>query len=138
MEDPVRLGLTEESRESRLRGFGTGLSVVLAVFGALAWRRHAPSAPWYGGGAVLSLALARLAPAAFGPVYGPWMKAAGVLAELNGWLITALIYWLAVVPYAYVLRLAGRDPLAREGGAPGTDWLKREKAADFRGYESTF
>lgn len=138
MEDAVRLGLSEESRADKLRGFGTGLSVVLAAFGLLAWRRHAPSAPWYGGAAVLSLALARLSPAAFGPVYGPWMKVALFLAEVNGFLITALIYWGAVVPYAYLLRWSGRDPLAREGGRPGTDWLTREKPADFRGYENTF
>ncbi len=138
MDDAVRLGLKEEPRQTRLRGFGAGLAAVLALFALLSWRRHGHAAPWYAAAGAASALLAWLSPAAFGPVYGPWMKVADTLAEINTFLITGFLYFLVVAPYALVLRLLGRDPLKREGARPGTDWLAREKPADFRGYENTY
>jgi len=138
MDEGIRLGLSEEPLEKKRRGFGTGLAVVLAVFALLSWRRHGHAAPWYAGASALGALLAWLAPSAFGPVYGPWMKAAGVLAEVNTTLITALIYFLVFTPYALILRALGRDPLAREGAREGTDWLKREPLKDYAGYERPF
>lgn len=138
MDDGIRLGLSEEPREARLRGFGRGLAVVLGIFALLSWRKHGRAAPWEAGAAVLSALLAQFAPAAFGPVYGPWMKAAGVLAEINTAIITAALYYLVFTPYALVLRALGRDPLARDGAREGTDWLAREPLKDYRGYEHPF
>ncbi len=138
MEDSVRLGLKEDTREQKLRGFGTGLSVVLAVFALLAHHKHGRAAPSYAVASTACAVLTWLAPASFGHLYGPWMKAAGWLAEINTFLITGFIYFVIITPYALILRMTGRDPLAREGVRPDTDWLTREKPADFRGYENTF
>jgi hypothetical protein len=138
MDDSVRLGLKEDTREQKLRGFGTGLSVVLAIFTVLSWRKHGHAMPYYFVGATVGAFLSWFAPSSFGPVYGPWMKAAGFLAEINTYLITGLIYFFIITPYSFMIRLFGSDPLAREGAREGTDWLTREKPADYRGYENTF
>lgn len=138
MDDSVRLGLKEDTLEQKLRGFGTGLSVVLSIFAVLSWHKHGHAAPYYAVGATVGALLSWFAPSSFAPVYGPWMKAAGWLAEINTYLITGFIYFVIITPYAFMIRLFGSDPLAREGVREGTDWLSREKPADFRGYENTF
>lgn len=135
MEDGIRLGLTEPSREPRWRGFGAGLAVLLAVFAALSWRKGGRAVPAYAAGALASALLAWLKPAWLEPVYRPWMKVAGVLAEVNTTLILAVVYYAVFTPYALLLRAFGRDPLDR-GGKGG--WIAREPRTDYASYERPF
>ncbi|MDX6770532.1 MAG: hypothetical protein SF051_13440 [Elusimicrobiota bacterium] len=114
MEDDLRARLNPESpedaRRRALRGFGVGLGVILSYFAFRAWRRDGSPLP-LAAAAVLSWALAASWPAAFGPVYTPWMKVVGVLARVNLWLICGFLYYLVITPYGLLLRLFGVRPL---------------------------
>jgi hypothetical protein len=110
----ARLGLPvpdPDRARKELRVFGFGLAVILLVFSALAWRRGRPAAPYELGLALLSALLAGLRPQALQPVYGPWMKGARWLGQVNTWLVMALVYYLAITPYAFLARLLGGDLL---------------------------
>lgn len=102
--------LPGEARRRALRGFGIGLGAVLTFFAWRSWRSSGVVPPW-AGLVPLSWALAALAPAAFGPVYGPWMRVVAVLARVNLWVVCGLLYYAVITPYAAVLRAFGARPL---------------------------
>lgn len=114
MEDDLRPRLVAElpgeARRRALRGFGIGLGAVLTFFAWRSWR-HSGVVPAWSALAPLSWALAALFPAAFAPVYDPWMKVVGVLARINLWLICGVLYYLVITPYALLIRVFGVRPL---------------------------
>jgi len=103
---------------------------VLLVFALLAARRHAPAGPYLFSLGVLSLTVAWLTPRLFEPAYGPWMRLAKVLAAVNTYLITAMIFYLVMTPYALVLRLLGKDLLDEKPGTGDSYWKPRGEASD--------
>ena len=63
------------------------------------------------GGTPMPLAL--VWPAALKWVYIAWMKIGGVLGKINTTIILGLAYWLIFTPLGVVLRLIGKDTLAK-------------------------
>lgn len=114
MEDDVRPRLiaepADEVRRRAFRGFGIGLGAILSFFAWRSWR-HTGAVPAWSALAPLSWALAAFFPAAFGPVYTPWMKVVGVLARVNLWLVCGILYYGILTPYALLLRAFGVRPL---------------------------
>ncbi len=94
-----------EAERRLLRGFGIGLSILFCV---IAWRARAVN--WARLGAAC-LVLALSWPKLFRPVYRVWMPVVGVLAKINLWVITGILYYLVVTPYGLFLRAAGMSPL---------------------------
>lgn len=138
MDDGIRLGLKEESDVSKHRGFCIGLTVVLVLFAFLSWHKGRHHYPYYLAGSVLAAFIAAAKPSLIAPIYRPWMKAAGVLAEINGFIITAVIYFGLFLPYSWFLRMTGKNPLDRGTPKEGTYWLDREPAEDYSSYERQF
>jgi hypothetical protein len=99
-----------------LRTFGlvTG-AVFVGLFGlALPWLRRAtlPRWPWIVAVPLILLALA--APGALRGVYRIWMRFGRVLGAVNSRIILAILFFLVITPAGLVMRLLGRDPLARQ------------------------
>ncbi|HAM34419.1 MAG TPA: hypothetical protein DEB40_08755 [Elusimicrobia bacterium] len=112
-----------------LRIFGFGLAILLAGLAVLAWRRSSNAAP-----AELLLAacaglLGWLRPGALEPVYKPWMKVAGVIGKANTFLVTALVYYLIITPYAIFFRLRGADLLDERLRDRESYWRPKEPCA---------
>lgn len=101
--------------KKRLRLFGLtfGLSILL-VFGVgfpALWGTRRPWWPWLVGG--LAIVLAGMAPGVLRPVYRGWMAIGRALGWANTKLILGMIYFLILCPVGLIMRLIGRDPLAR-------------------------
>lgn len=115
MEDDLRPRLSAAAQAAdrirALRGFGTGLGAIILFFAWRSWR-HCGAVPPWAGVSLLSWGLAAFFPAAFSPVYGPWMKVVAVLAKVNLWLVCGILYYGILTPYALVLRVFGVRPLA--------------------------
>lgn len=120
------------------REFGFGLGGILIIFALLAARKHSPAGPYLFGFGTLALAIAWVVPSALEPVYGPWMRAARVLAAVNTFLISALIFYLVMTPYALVARLFGKDPLDERLGTDGSYWKPRGEPPGPASYERQF
>jgi len=55
-----------------------------------------------------------------------WMRVANVLGYINSRILLTLIFYGLFMPYGFVLRLIGRDPLQRRGESKDSYWTPRE------------
>jgi hypothetical protein len=99
-----------------LRKFGFLFAAVLmGLFGLLLpwWRGKPPPLwPFYIGVPVAVLAL--LIPAALRPLYAVWMKFGAVMGFINTRIIMSVFFFVVLTPMAWMLRIAGKDLLARK------------------------
>jgi hypothetical protein len=98
-----------------LRQFGLLTGTIVAVlFGLLLpWLlgRQLPLWPWVAAGALLAWALT--APGTLRPVYRIWMRFGLVMSRITTPLLLGAVFLLTVLPTALILRLRGKDPMAR-------------------------
>lgn len=55
-----------------------------------------------------------------------WMKLALVLGHINSIILLTLLFYLVFVPYNFVSRIIGRDPLRRRGKKGESNWTLRK------------
>jgi hypothetical protein len=131
MDDAIRarLGLPParpERTRRDLRVFGFGLAAVLLALSALAWRKGRPAAPCELGLAAVCALLAGLRPQALRPVHEPWLKAARAVGRVNTAVVMALVYYLALTPYAVLARWLAGDLLDERLRDRDSYWHRRE------------
>jgi hypothetical protein len=113
---------TAPSRKD-LRNFGLIMAGMIALFFGLLlpWLGPMPVSVWTwvvaAGFALVGLVL----PAVLGPVYRVWMKLGHVLGWINSRIILGIVFYAFVLPMGLVMRLFGKDPMARR--------LEREKTS---------
>jgi hypothetical protein len=88
--------------------------LLIALFGAvLPWLFEFPYPLWpWGLGGALGL-WGVVAPASLNPVYRAWMKFGLILNRITTPIVLGIVFFLVILPIALVLRLSGRDPMAR-------------------------
>jgi saxitoxin biosynthesis operon SxtJ-like protein len=103
----------------QLRIFGYGFFVILTVLGGFSlWKHHdAAGAALLVSGFAFGI-LGLFVPLRLLAVYRPWMKFAEMLGWFNTRLLLAVAYYLVLTPMGVLMRLIGKDPMAR--------WIKRE------------
>jgi hypothetical protein len=129
----------EERIRARLRSFGRGLAIVLALVAAISWRRHKlHKAEVEAGLAALSALLAQLWPEAF---YWPervWMPVANALEKINTTILMGAIYFLVVTPVAFLQRLFGSDVLDERLSTAESYWKPKKPNDDPARYERPY
>lgn len=99
-----------------LRKFGLIFSVfIIGIFVLLVpfiVDKPMPLWPWYIAGVLTGLAL--VVPQALIFVYKPWMKFGAIAGWINTRIILAVLFYLVVAPTGLVMRLLGKDPMARK------------------------
>jgi uncharacterized membrane protein HdeD (DUF308 family) len=73
-----------------------------------------------------------LLPAAARGFHTGWMRFAGALGHVNSRVLLTLMYYLAITPYGFISRVAGRDPLQRRGKTGESYWIERKKTRQAR------
>lgn len=96
-----------------LRNFGFTFGGVALIFGAVLMWRGRPSAPWFLGASALFFLVGALAPGLLRPAFGPWMKFAEILGYVNTRLLLGLFFLVGITPTGLIMRLVGKDPMAR-------------------------
>lgn len=98
-----------------LREFGlTTGGILAALFGLFfPWvlSRPYPLWPWIIAAILAGWALA--APATLRTFYRLWMRLALLLSRITTPIVMAVVYFLVITPLAFIMRVAGRDPMAR-------------------------
>lgn len=99
-----------------LRKFGFIFAgILIFVFGLLApyLKHHTIHAwPFYIGLPVAFLAT--VWPLALRPFYVVWMKFGAVMGAVNTRIIMSVFFFVFVTPLAWIMKMAGKDPLARK------------------------
>jgi hypothetical protein len=99
-----------------LRDFGlvTG-GIIAALFGLLfPWLLEVPTPVWpFALGGILG-AWGLIHPPSLRPVYITWMKSGLLLGRITTPIVMGVVFFLVLFPTGLVMRLAGRDPLARK------------------------
>lgn len=126
-----------EAPASELRSFGVGLGIVLSFWAWMRWRHGHSPAGWLAAGSVAA-SLGLLAPRALGPFYTRWMAVVGVLGRINLRILTALLYYGVMTPYALFFRALGKDLLDLKLRTADSYWRKREPRTDPARYERQF
>ena len=119
--------MTKESKTvisaPELRQFGLLFGAILVLlFGLLLPFLIGYSFPlWPWVVAPIFAALALLAPTALTPFYRGWMRFGLIAAFINTRIIMFVLYYALFVPTGLVMKLFGRDALARTTGGKNTD-----------------
>lgn len=108
-----------------LRDFGlvTGgiVAVLFGLFFPWLLERPLPAWPWY---VLLVLGgVGLVAPMALRPVYRVWMRFGLLMSKVTTPIIMGLVFYVAVTPMGLLMRLAGKDAMARN---------LRDKVASYR------
>jgi len=98
-----------------LQRFGLMMAGFIAgVFGMVlpwVWEWPYPVWPWVVGAPLLVWAL--IAPASMRPLYTGWMHVAMTIGSIITHVVLAVVFFLVLCPTGLVMRMAGRDPMAR-------------------------
>lgn len=98
------------------RSFGLTIAAVfaaLAVLPALHSEELDAVRWWLLVPAAALLVLAIICPRVLSPLNHLWMKLGVVLARITSPIALAVVYYLTIVPAAWLMRALGKDPLAR-------------------------
>ena len=106
--------MTPNRKELRRFGITTG-AIVAILFGLLLpWLLARAFEPWPWVLAVVLWVWAILWPDTLRPVYRAWIGVGHVLAWINSRVILGAMFFLLVMPIGLVMRLMGKDPMARK------------------------
>ena len=102
-----------DKKELRNFGFilGTMTAVVFGLFLPWLFDHNFPRWPWIFCGIMFSWAL--LLPVTLKPVYLVWMTIGQALGWVNTRIILSIMFYLIILPVGLIMRLAGKDPMAR-------------------------
>src|SRR3989338_5423406 len=119
--------MKKDPRPKQLKAFAIGLPLLLLFF---AWRYYAKtgSDSWTIGCvafALLSVFVSIFCRKIFERFFDGWMKAAGLIGHCVTTLLLAVLYYGLFAPVAIILRLSGKDFMARrlDGRLPSY-WIK--------------
>ncbi|NIR28423.1 MAG: sxtJ [Gammaproteobacteria bacterium] len=123
-----------EADRKGLREFGLVIGgMVAGLFGLMfPWLLESPVPvwPWALGGILGVWAL--VAPDTLRPVYRLWMRFGLLLNRVTTPIILGVVFFLIITPVGFVMRLAGKDPMARrlDGAARSYRVASRETDKD--------
>ncbi len=123
-----------------LRQFGlvTG-GIVAALFGLFfPWLLETgiPIWPWVAGGVLAVWALT--APNSLKPIYRLWMRFGLLLSRVTTPLILGIVFFLVFLPVALIMKLLGRDPMARSFDAKARSYRVPSRKAPRENLERPF
>ena len=131
--------MSTDSKELRQFGLVAG-SFLSLLFGVLLpWLKgHTlPIWPWVFGGGVL-VAVGLVHPTSLRHVCAVWTAAGFALGWIYSRIILSVVFYVVITPMAVVLRLFGRDPMARSFDPGAETYRVPSRRAPIRGMERPF
>jgi len=113
------------------RAFGLTFAAVFTIIGGAIWFFTKSLSYWPFITASVFAILALAVPSVLLPLNRLWSWFGGKLGHINNKLILGLFYILFMVPFGLVMRLFGRDPMARKiRGGQETYWRQPPRQLD--------
>ena len=103
-----------EAAHRELRNFGLLLGVLfVAVFCLVPWLTRRVVHVWPAALALVLWAGAIARPQLLGPLHAGWTRLGHALGWVNTRVVLTVVFFLMVVPIGLIMRMFGRDPMAR-------------------------
>lgn len=117
----------QQVKGSSDRSFGVVFTVVFAIIGLWPLLHGGGVRLWWLVAAGAVLAAAVLYPRLLAPLNRLWMKFGLLLHRITNPIIMGVVFYLAVLPTALIMRMLGKDPLRRKLDKSATSyWIMRE------------
>ena len=129
-----------ESSEKKVRSFGVLFGILALGVAAFSYLKSGHAWPWFAGASGFFLFTGLFVRPILRPIYTLWMRFAIVLAWVNTRVILGIFFYGILTPVGAIVRLQGKDPLARKvDRSTSTYWLKREpEVFNAKRYERLF
>ena len=122
-----------------LKDFGLGLSIVLAIFLAIAAFKHSARLPVWAAAFAVSAGFTWLYPLFFHWPFRIWMPVARLLARINTFLLMGVVYYAVFTPAGCLMRLFGQDLLEERWEPKASSyWKPKEPQTDPGRFERMF
>lgn len=97
------------------RKFGLSVGFAFLVIGGILWlwRGHVNVPAVFAALGVPLVLAGLLIPDKLGPVYRAWMGFALLLSKVTTPIFMGIVFFLAILPIGFVMRLLGRNPMTR-------------------------
>jgi len=116
------------------RGFGLVFAAAFAVIAVWPLLDGGAVRFWAAGVAVAFAGVALLRPGALRPLNLLWFKFGLLLGKIATPVVMALVFVIAVVPVAVIMRLAGKDLLhLKRDGKAASYWIARDEPGPLSG-----
>lgn len=113
------------------RAFGLTFAVVFSILGGLVWLLTGHFVPGLFITSAVFALLALAVPGVLLPLNRLWSWFGGKLGHINNNLVLGLFYILFMIPFGLVMRLFGRDPMARKmASGQETYWQQPARQLD--------
>ena len=114
------------------RAFGLTFTGVFLIFSTVWWLATGEILEWALAVAGVLFVVALVRPGLLLPLNLLWQKLARRIALVNSRIILGLIFFLVITPIGLLMRVFGRDPMARSIGskAPDDYWTPVRRQAD--------
>ncbi len=109
------------------RSFGITFCIAFALIGLAPALKHHPIRWWAVAISAAFLLISIAIPSILREPNRLWMKLAEVLSRVMSPVMMALVFYLAVLPTAFILRMLGKDPMRKrfDRAAPSY-WIPRD------------
>lgn len=109
------------------RSFGLLFTGVFALTGTYLWWRGHEGAAYVYGAAALCAVVTAVRPDLLAPFNRAWMAFGALLHRIVSPIVLGIMYFAVFTPFAFVMRLTGRDVLRRRfDAAAASYWIPRE------------
>ena len=116
----------EDIKGSSDRSFGVVFTVVFLIIGLWPMINGGVPRSWALAFAGAFLAATLIRPSVLAPLNRLWMKFGLLLHKITNPIIMGLIFFVAVTPTAFVMKVLGKDPLRRQFDKEATSyWIDR-------------
>jgi hypothetical protein len=112
---PTGQSVHREAVRRELRNFGLLLGVLfVAVFCLVPWLTRRVVHVWPVALALVLWTGAIARPQLLGPLHAGWTRLGHILGWVNTRVILTVVFFLMIVPIGLIMRMFGRDPMARQ------------------------
>ena len=129
-----------ESENRELRSFGLTMAAVIpGLFGLLLpWLSGREYRLWPWLVAAVFAAAALIMPAGLRTTHRIWMTVGHALGWVNSRILLGVIFWVLIVPAGLLMRLSGKDPMARRFDKAATSYRTPSSQRGIDQMESPF
>jgi Saxitoxin biosynthesis operon protein SxtJ len=125
-------------RELRQFGLLTGSLIAVLFGGLIPWLRGRPYPAWPWVVGIVLVSAGAIYPASLKYPFAIWSAVGKILGWINSRVVLGLLFYVAVTPIGFVMKLTGRDTMARKFNSDAQTYRVTSRRASIQSLERPF